>query len=145
LATEGSRETVTKRWFSTHFVLVVIGGAAMIVGSFLNWAGPVQGTHTYIRALWDPEFTRGELVRSVGFVMILLGSFVILGAVFEAGWISLLASILGVAVVILFGVEVLRGSSSMGDVHIGLWLSLAGAVLATLGGFSGRSTFGSGP
>jgi len=145
LATAGSRETDTKRWFSTHFVLAVIGGAAMIVGSFLNWAGPVRGTHTYIRALWDPEFTTGELLRSVGFVMILLGSFVILGALFGAGWISLLASILGVAVVILFVVEVLRGSSSMGDLHMGLWLSLAGAVLATLGGLSRRNIFGSGP
>lgn len=149
MASAGSRETVTprrsKRWFSTNVILVVVGGVAMIVGSFLNWAGPVRGTHTYISALWDPEFTTAELLRSVGLVMILLGGFAILGTVVEAGWVSWLAGILGVAVVILFVVEVLRGSSSMGDVHVGLWLSLAGAVLATLGGFPRRNTFGSGP
>jgi len=117
----------------------------MIVGSFLNWAGPVRGTHTYIRALWDPEFTTGELIRSVGLVMIFLGGFAILGALLQAGWVSWLAAILGVALVILFVVEVLRGSGGWGDLHAGVWLSLAGAVLATLGGFSRTNTLGNGP
>ena len=96
----------------------------MIAASLFNWAGPVRGTHTHIRSLWNPEFTQSGLLRSVGFAMILLGAVAIVGLLVETRWVSLIAGILGVVVAVLFLVEVQRGSGGWDQVGAGLWLSL---------------------
>lgn len=105
----------------------------MIASSLLNWAGPVRGTHTHIRSLWNPEFTTSGLFRSVGLAMILLGAMAIVGLLADTKWLSVTAGIIGVAVPILFLVEVQRGSGGLGQVSAGVWLSLAGAAGVIVG------------
>ena len=133
------RTQVAGSWFAGSNILVVVGGAMMIVSSLLNWAGPVRGTKTHIRSLWNPEFTTSGLIRSVGFAMILLGVVAIIGLFVETRWLALVAGILGVVVTVLFLVEVQRGSGGLDQVGAGLWLSLAGAVCVTVGGLYRKS------
>ena len=138
----GDRTSVTGAWFTGGNILVVVGGAMMIAASLLNWAGPVRGTHTHIRSLWDPEFTTSGLIRSVGFAMILLGAVAIVGLLAKTKWVSLIAGLVGIAVAVLFLVEVQRGSAGLEQVGAGVWLSLAGAACVLIGSVNRRSAPG---
>ena len=108
-----------------------IGGAATIVGALLHWAGPVAGTQTNLRALWDPALVRdATVIRTVGFVMILLGVVAAAGALSRSRRITSLAGILVILGVGLFAISVMRGSGNLLGINIGPLACLVGGLAA---------------
>jgi hypothetical protein len=128
---------------AARIVLTLLGAAGMIVGAFLQWIrtpGTRLGTDLSARILWQTngDHTR-HFVLSAGFVLIVLGLLAIVGLAFRSGWLTRLAGALGIVALILFGITLYRSPvlhipSSVGA---GAWLGLAGALVATIGGFLG--------
>lgn len=109
----------------------LLSAAAIIVGALLHWGGPVPGTETNLRALWDPELVRdATLVRTVGFAMIVVGVVVALGAVIGSARLSAFAGLLAVAGVVLFAISIMRGSEKIADINIGPLICLLGGLAA---------------
>ncbi len=108
-----------------------IGGAATIIGALLHWAGPVAGTQTNLRALWDPALVRdGNVIRTIGFVMILLGVITVAAALSRSHQIMSLAGILVILAVGLFAISIMRGSGNVLDMNIGPVACLIGGLAA---------------
>jgi uncharacterized membrane protein YphA (DoxX/SURF4 family) len=124
-------------------VLTVVGAAGLIIGSFLDWLseGPSKGTDVGADIFWsttpksDPNF-----FVSAGFVTIVLGLLVLLGLALRTGTLTRLAAVLGVIAFVLYVITLYRFKGveyNIGDVGIGMWIVLAGGVLALIGGFLG--------
>jgi len=123
-------------------VLTLAGAAGLIIGAFTEWApqrfGSLKGVNLSDRALFDTTFQdSGSFVTTVGFAMIVLGLLAIIGLAFRSGWLTRFAGALGIAGFVLFLIEVYRANLSVSDVRVGAWISLAGALVALVGGFLG--------
>ncbi|HZA60163.1 MAG TPA: hypothetical protein VE754_00595, partial [Actinomycetota bacterium] len=72
-------------------------------------------------------------------VVIVLGLLALLGLAFRTGWLTRLAAALGVIAFVLFLITVYRAGADrdLTDIGIGMWVILAGSVLALIGGFLG--------
>src|SRR5262245_32827883 len=80
-----------------RIVLTLVGSAAMIVGAFLHWIHGITGVQLDTRALWRTEFvSTSTFVRTVGFVVIVLGLLAIVGLAPRTGWLTRLAAVLGI-------------------------------------------------
>jgi hypothetical protein len=135
----------------SRVVLTLLGAAGLIIGAFLPWfrfeVGEIQaGTNlTGVNTSWTMFYSTdfpfpADIYQSAGGVMILLGILAILGLVFRTGWLSTLAGVLGIVGVALVVISLLRVTdieTGFSNIGIGLWITLAGAVLAVLGGFFG--------
>ena len=126
-----------------RMVLTMIGSAAMIVGSFLVWVsnsanGDLIGTEVPLRVFYRPAFTStSSFVASAGAVMILLGLLALLGMAGWGGWLTRIAGALGIIALILVAIQMYRapGLSLPNDIGPGIWVALAGSVVALVGGF----------
>lgn len=128
-----------------RLILTIVGAAAMIVGSLLEWVAAgdvtqsVKGTKVGYDIFWttNPDFDP-NFFTSAGFVVIALGLITILGAAMSTGWLSRLGAVLGLISVIAFAITLYRVEDvSLGvqDFGIGIWVVLAGSILALVGGF----------
>ena len=118
-------------WDRLETWIGALGGAAIIIGALLHWAGPVAGTQTNLRALWDPALVRdASLIRTVGFVMILLGVVAVAGALSRSRRVTSLAGILVILGVGLFAISIMRGSGNLLDMNIGPLACLVGGLAA---------------
>jgi hypothetical protein len=126
-----------------RLILTLVGAAAMIVGAFLEWVKQgeftVKGTKIGYTVFWDtdPSF-EPSFLASAGFVMIVIGLITLLGIAMSTGWLSRLGAVLGLIAVALFVITLYRVADaelSIGNVGIGIWLILAGSILALVGGF----------
>jgi Ca2+/Na+ antiporter len=92
-----------------RIVLTLIGAAAMIVGAFLKWIHGLTGVQLDARALWRTDFlSTSTFVRTVGFVVIVLGLLAIVGLAPRSGWLTRLAGVLGIVAFVLFTIELYR-------------------------------------
>jgi hypothetical protein len=125
---------------AVRVLLTLVGAAGLIVGALLDWFSGFEGTKIKYNVLYakNPGLT-DTFVISVGFIVIALACLAILGLAARSGWLTSLAGALGVVVFILFTVNVYRNSDlTISDYKIGVWLVLAGAIVAIVAGFFGR-------
>jgi hypothetical protein len=120
-------------------VLTLLGAAGMIIGSLLSWFRSFNGTEIGIRAFVGQPGHTAAFVRSAGAVTILLGLIAIVGLAPRSGWLTRLAGALGIVAFVMFLIQVYRasGNFTVADLSVGVWLVLAGAVVALIGGFFG--------
>src|SRR5437773_1771952 len=95
---------------ATRIVLTLLGAAGLVVGSFTDVVNGTLGIHVPIKALWTTDLTGSAFIASLGFAMIVVGLVAIVGMAPRSGWLTSLAGAVGLAGVILFLVEVYRGS-----------------------------------
>ena len=119
-----------------------VGRALMSFGVFL---GCVRGDGTTgidapIEVFWEPNVDGSPdlFITSAGFVVIVLGLLVILGAALGRGGLARVGAVLGIVAVVLFIVTRYRADENLGDVGIGVWLILVGSIVALVGGFLSR-------
>jgi hypothetical protein len=129
-----------------RMVLTILGAGAMIVGSFLAWVlstttttnTSVIGTDLPFRSFYRPVFdaTAASFVTSAGAVMILLGLVALLGMAGRGGWLTRIAGALGIIGFALIAIQMNRAGLLLpNDVGVGLWVALAGSLVALVGGF----------
>ena len=122
---DSGKSRVSQKWVGA------LGGGAMVIGALLHWAGPVAGTQTNLRALWDPALVRdADLIRTVGFAMIGLGVAAVAGAIGRAPQITGLAGALAIGGVVLFAISIMRGSGNIMDINIGPVVCFIGGLAA---------------
>jgi hypothetical protein len=116
-----------------RLILTLLGGAALVVGAFLNWTRDTAATSITNRSLVQMDFTtRSDIVKTVGGISILIGIIAVIGLIDRTGWLSRLAGALGVVLFILFAVEVYRSTNQ--SMQVGAWLALAGGIVLIIGG-----------
>jgi hypothetical protein len=119
--------------------LTVLGAAGMIVGTFLEWVGGEPATQLSYRVFFQPAPDADPVfLTSAGAVIIAIAVLALLGL--SANWLTRLAGALGIAAFVLFAISVYRAESTsafLESIEIGAWLTLAGGVVATIGGFIG--------
>ncbi|MGH9169128.1 MAG: hypothetical protein ACRD02_15005, partial [Acidimicrobiia bacterium] len=101
----------------------------------------LAGTNTSWSIFYSTDFPFDtDLIQSAGAVTILLGILALLGLVLRTGWLTTLAGVLGLVAFALVVITLFRVSEQdfgIDNVSIGLWVVLAGSILAILGGFFG--------
>lgn len=136
--TEAAPATAPATSIGARLILTLVGAAAMIIGALLTWSSLVSiaGTKFPVKIFWSTDITEeASFLMSAGFVFIVLGLLVVLGAAMSTGWLSRLGAVLGIIAWVLLTISAYRAESSVGDFGIGLWVILAGAVLALVGGY----------
>lgn len=134
-----------------RLVLSVLGAAGMIIGAFLSWlrfdegmAPPGVGltgldvSNSIFYSTDDPF--GASFIESAGLVAIVLGVVALLGMALRTGWLTSVAGALGIiafALVLITLYRVEDAGFDVSNVAIGLWVVLAGGVLALIGGFFG--------
>ncbi|MGH2737997.1 MAG: hypothetical protein ACRDHH_04215 [Actinomycetota bacterium] len=136
---------------ATRLVLSVLGAAGMIIGAFLAWLRFGEGMvppnigltgieiSSSIFYVTDEPFG-SSFIGSAGLVAIILGVLALLGMAFRTGWLTSVAGVLGMiayALVLITLYRVPDADFDVSNVGIGLWVVLAGGVLALIGGFFG--------
>jgi hypothetical protein len=135
----------------TRLALSVLGAAGMIIGAFLPWlrfdegqAPPGVGltgldlSNSIFYSTDDPF--GASFIGSAGLAAIILGVLALLGMALRTGWLTSLAGVLGIIAFVLVLITLYRvpdADFSVSNVGLGLWVVLAGGVLALLGGFFG--------
>jgi hypothetical protein len=136
---------------AARIIFTLLGAAGLIVGAFLAWFSfnpqeipPVVGvngvevSNSVFYSTADPF--GASFIGSAGLVTIVLGALALLGLVFRTGWLTTLAGVLGIVAFALVLITLYRVEGQdfgIGNVGLGLWLVLAGGVLAVIGGFFG--------
>lgn len=137
--TTGTRavDTAPSPWLAVRVILTVAAAVLLLLGSFLEWANGNDGSALAIESYWEPNAGSAGFLASAGLVTAICGALIILGLAFRGGWLQRLA---GAAALVAFTLMVVQmGRSGELDtlvaIGIGLWLVLAGGVLALFGGF----------
>jgi hypothetical protein len=123
-------------------ILTALGAAGLIIGAFLDFVSGIPGTKLSWSIFYRADITQtNSFFRTVGVVMIALGLVALIGLAMHSGWLTRLAGVLGIIGVVLVGIGVYRVSGGQ-TMDVGVWICLAGSVLALIGGFFGvpRST-----
>jgi hypothetical protein len=136
---------------TTRILLTALGGAGLIIGGFLPWfrfgegeAPPGIGltgidlSNSVFYSTDDPF--GASFVGSAGLVVIALGILALLGMALRSGWLTTLAGVLGIiafALVLITLYRVPDAGFDVSNVGYGLWIVLAGGVIAVFGGFFG--------
>ena len=125
-----------------RMVLTILGAAGMIIGAFLVWvyntnSGSILGTELPLRSFYRPVFaSTSSFVTSPGAVMILLGLIALLGMAGWGGWLTRIAGALGIIALVLLTIEMNRAGLALPEsIGPGMWVALAGSVVALVGGF----------
>jgi len=125
-----------------RMVLTILGAAGMIIGAFLQWVlnstnGSIVGTELPLRAFYRPAFvSTSSFVTSPGAVLILLGLLALLGMAGWGGWLTRIAGALGIIALVLVTIQMNRAGLALpADIGPGMWVALAGSVVALVGGF----------
>ena len=143
---------------SARIILTLLGAAAMILGAFLTWfnfpgeipAGADIPSTAGIKWNWSILYSTEDpfdasFFTSVGFIAIVLGVLALLGLALRTGWLTRLAGVLGIVVVIAYAITLYRvpeaesgpGGFSIGQIGIGAWLVAAGGLVVLIAGFLG--------
>ena len=115
-------------------LFTVVAGAALVVAAFLNWSRGMTGVTLSNHSLIKTEFlAQADVVRTVGGLAVVIGLAGMFGLVDRSGWLTRLCGLLGIALFVMFLIEVLRSSDH--TLQPGAWLALAGGVVMLVGGF----------
>jgi hypothetical protein len=121
-----------------RILLTLLGAAGLIIGAFLSWAFGDAGVNVGPEAFYTTDVpTNASIVTSAGGIVILLGILALLGLAPRTGWLTTLAGVLGIVAFALVLITLYRLDSSVSDVQIGLWVVLAGGIVAVIAGFFG--------
>jgi hypothetical protein len=149
--TTSSTPTRSRRLLTLGAALAVLGGAGIIIGTFLVWLRTPRFTalHLNHRIFYSFYLRQGttlsstahasRLLTSAGIVLIPLGILAVVGAFVMRGWLSAAAGLLGIVAVVLFVVTV-KGANVHPRLHlhkevgVGAILVLVGSLLALAGG-----------
>ena len=120
-----------------RIVLSLLGGAALVVGAFLDWTRGVVGTDLTNKVFVQTDFSsRTDIVKTAGGIAVVLGLLAVVGMVDRSGWLTRLAGALGIVAFALFAIEVYRASAPH-SVQSGAWMVLGGGVVLTMAGLLG--------
>src|SRR5918999_536412 len=124
-------------WLAVRVILSVGAAVLLLVGSFLEWAQDTEGSALAVQSYWETEAGTAGFFSSAGLVTAICGAVIILGLAFRGGWLTRFAGAVGLVAFTLVVIQLGRAGSldSIENVGIGLWLVLAGGVLALIGGF----------
>lgn len=139
--------------FLLRAVLTVAGAAGIIGGAFLGWLTlggqtGAEGTRAPVAVFWSnlTDVDPASFTTSAGLVLMVLGLAALVGLALPTGWLTRLAGALAIIAFVLWMISVLRVSGEdiggpvglgLGNIGIGMWLILAGGILAVVGGFFG--------
>ena len=143
---------------SARIILTLVGVAAVIGGAFLNWFNFPGGIPAGVEApgtngiewnwsvLYSTEDPFGaSFFSSIGFVAIVLGLLALLGLALRTGWLTRLAGVLAIVVVILYVITLYRVPAAdagpegftISQVGLGAWVVAAGGLVVLIAGFLG--------
>ena len=124
-------------WLAIRVLLTVAAAVLLLLGSFLEWASGSDGTELAIQSFWSTDAGTAGFFRSAGLVTAIAGAVIILGLAFRGGWLTRFAGAVALVAFTLVVIQLGREGSldTVQDVGMGLWLVLAGGVLALIGGF----------
>ena len=123
-------------WLALRVLLTVAAAVLLLVGSFLEWAGGVDGSEIAVQAYWSTDAGTAGF-SSAGLVTAICGAVIILGLAFRGGWLTRFAGAVALVAFTLIVIQMGREGSldTLQDLGIGLWFVLAGGILALIGGF----------
>jgi hypothetical protein len=142
---------------SMRIILTLLGAALMIGGAFLTWFnfGDVPegalvpggaGTELNWSILYSTESPFGTpddpqgFFTSIGFVAIILGLLALLGLALSTGWLTRVAGVLGILIVVAYAITLYRVEGedlSISQVGLGAWLVVLGGLIVLIAGFLG--------
>lgn len=124
-------------WLALRVLLTVGAAVLLLLGSFVEWAGGTDGSQLAVQNLWMTDAGTAGFFSSAGLVTAICGAVIILGLSFKGGWLTRFAGAVALVAFTLVVIQMGRGGSldTLENVGIGLWLVLAGGVLALIGGF----------
>jgi hypothetical protein len=133
-----------------RLALTIIGGGALILGSFLIWLRRldltlIQLNHRIFYKYYLASGSRtvsiphSKFLTSAGILMILLGVIAIAGLALRNGWLTVAAGLVAIIAVVLFvivakGAPVHPQPRLRKDIGIGVLVSFIGGVVAIAGG-----------
>ncbi|MGH2724782.1 MAG: hypothetical protein ACRDI0_11070 [Actinomycetota bacterium] len=124
-----------------RILFTILGAAGLIVGAFMNWIGEggftAVGTEIEASVFFSTQVDQVGFFASAGFVVIVLGALALLGLAPATGWLTRLAGALGIIAFVLVLISLYRADGDISNIEIGLWLVLAGGIVAVIGGFFG--------
>jgi hypothetical protein len=117
----------------TRVALGVLGAAGLVAAAFLDWTDDIQGLDLRWNALYKTVFvTTDTAYKSIGGLSIVLGLLLVVSLLTRLGSLTGLIALLGIAMFVLFVIEIYRDSVSH-DIQIGAWVALGGSVLGLIG------------
>jgi len=124
-------------WLALRVLLTVGGAVLLLLGSFLEWAEGTDGSALAVQSLWSTNAGTAGFFSSAGLVTAIAGAVIILGLAFRGGWLTRFAGAVALVAFTLAVIQMGRSGSmdTLEDVGAGLWLVLAGGVMALIGGF----------
>jgi hypothetical protein len=130
-------DTAPSPWLAVRVIFTVAAAVLLLVGSFFGWTGGTDGSALSIRSYWEQDAGTAEFFLSAGLVTAICGAVAILGLAFRGGWLTRFAGAVALVAFTLMLIQMGRNGNLDGvqDVGMGLWLVLAGGVLALIGGF----------
>ena len=126
-------------------MLGILAGALMIVGAlFFDWLSGVtsKGADNGVAIFWSTDVEGGPMFfTSAGFVVLVMAAITLIAAAMKRwGWV-LYGGILAVLGFVLVMVSFYRFEGTplgIADSGLGLWMILAGGILAIAAGMMGR-------
>jgi hypothetical protein len=124
-------------WLAVRVILSIGAAVLLLLGSFLEWTNGTDGSALAIQGYWETDAGTAAFLSSAGIVTAICGAVIILGLAFRGGWLTRFAGAVALVAFTLVVIQLGRAGSldSLESVGIGLWLVLAGGVLALIGGF----------
>lgn len=124
-------------WLAVRVILSVGAAVLLLTGSFLEWAQGTDGSTLAVQGYWETDAGTAGFFSSAGLVTAICGAVIILGLAFKGGWLIRFAGAVALVAFTLAVIQLGRAGSldSLQDVGMGLWLVLAGGILALIGGF----------
>lgn len=117
-----------------RLLFTILGGAALVVAAFLNWSRGMTGITLSNHSLINTGFlAQTDVVRTVGGLAVVIGLAGMFGLVDRSGWLTRLFGLLGIALFVMFLIQVLRSNDH--TLQPGAWLALAGGIVMLIGGF----------
>jgi hypothetical protein len=137
--TTGTRavDTAPSPWLALRVILTIAAAVLLLMGSFLEWTNGNDGSALAIQNLWEQNAGTAGFFASAGLVTAICGAVIILGLAFRGGWLTRFAGAVALVAFTLMLIQMGRNGDldTVRDVGMGLWLVLAGGVLALIGGF----------
>ena len=124
-------------WLAVRVILSVGAAVLLLIGSFLEWAEGTDGSALAVQGYWETDAGTAGFFSSAGLVTAICGAVIILALAFKGGWLTRFAGAVALVAFTLVVIQLGRSGSldTLANVGLGLWLVLAGGLLALIGGF----------
>jgi hypothetical protein len=143
--TQPAPQTAPVAGNNTPMMLGVLAGALMVVGAmFFDWLSGFdsKGADNGVAIFWSTD-VEGEpmFFASAGFVVLLMAAITLIGAAMRRyGWVLYggILAVLGFVLIMISFYRLEGANLGIGDAGLGLWMILAGGILAIAAGVMGR-------